>query len=327
MRHSRLPFLLCLPLALLVLQGCGRSAVDLGDNGGSSTAANTIRVEGSDTMVNLAQAWAEEYNKTHPDVSIQVSGGGSGVGIASLIDGVADMANASRKMKEKELQRAEENTGRRPQEVVVGLDALAVYVHPSNPLESISIEELAEIYGDGGKLESWSALGVDNAGCSSDEITRVSRQNNSGTYHYFREAVLGKQRDFKLGSIDQSGSKDVVALVSRTPCAIGYSGMGYKTEAIKWLKVSEKKGEPGVEPGVETASDGTYAIARPLQIYTLGEPTGPLKDYLDWIMSDAGQQIVLDLGYVPLKMPGSAGVSSEDAAADSGSTPEATTQE
>ncbi len=304
MSRCKLVVMICLPLFVVACLGCGTRRNNPNATGGSGSQQNTIRVEGSDTMVNLAQAWAEEYNKTHPEISIQVSGGGSGVGIASLIDGVADMANASRKMKAKELARAEENTGSRPQEIVVGLDALAVYVHKNNPLESISLPELAEIYGDGGKLESWSALGVDNVDCDSGEITRVSRQNNSGTYHYFREAVLGKQRDFKLGSIDQSGSKDVVALVSRTPCAIGYSGMGYKTDEIKWLKVSQEKGQPGVEPGVATAADGSYAISRPLQIYTLGEPTGALKDYIDWIMSDAGQQIVLDLGYVPVKMPG-----------------------
>jgi phosphate transport system substrate-binding protein len=262
-----------------------------------------IRVEGSDTMVNLAQAWAEEYNKMHPEVSIQVSGGGSGVGIASLIDGMSNMANASRKMKDKEMRRAEQNTGKRPQEVVVALDALAVYVHKDNPLQSISLDELADIYGDGGKTTHWKQLGVNNAACKSDEITRVSRQNNSGTYHYFREAVLGEDRDYKLGSIDQSGSKDVVALVSSTPCAIGYSGMGYRTDDVKWLKISKEKGEPGVEPSVESAADGSYPIARPLQIYTLGEPTGALKAYIDWILSDEGQQIVLDLGYVPIKRP------------------------
>ena len=269
-------------------------------------------------MVNLAQAWAEEYKKVRPEVSIQVSGGGSGVGIASLIDGVCQMANASRKMKETELKRAEENTGKRPQEIIVGLDALAVYVHQNNPIDTISLPELAEIYGDGGKIESWSALGIKNAGCASDEITRVSRQNNSGTYHYFREALLGNKRDFKLGSIDQSGSKDVVALVSRTPCAIGYSGMGYKTDDLKWLKVSKAKDQPGIEPSVATASDGSYPIARPLHLYTLGKPAGVLKEYIDWILSDAGQQIVLDLGYVPLKSgsPETAAADDADAPAD-----------
>lgn len=280
-------------LLILPTASCSRSPSD-------ASAKTTIRVEGSDTMVNLAQAWAEEYSKIHPDVSIQVSGGGSGVGIASLIDGVADMANASRKMKEKELKRAEQNTGQRPVEFVVGLDALAIYVHNDNPMETISLEELAEIYGDGGAVTTWKQLDVDNSGCASDEITRVSRQNNSGTYYYFREAVLGKGRDFKLGSIDQSGSKDVVALVSQTPCAIGYSGMGYKTDDVKWLTVAGKKGEAGVEPSVASSKDGSYPIARPLLIYTKGEPTGAIKEYLDWIMSPAGQKVVLDLGYVPV---------------------------
>lgn len=303
MSHVSMIGLVGASLCVLALGGCNSGGTGSGGQGSSGSQEKTIQVEGSDTMVNLAQAWAEEYNETHPDVSIQVSGGGSGVGIASLIDGVADMANASRKMKDKELQRAEANTGKKPKEFVVGLDALAVYVHKDNPIESITLAQLAEIYGDGGKIETWSGLGVKNTACRSDKITRVSRQNNSGTYHYFREAVLGDARDYKLGSIDQSGSKDVVALVSRTPCAIGYSGMGYKTDDIKWVKVSVEKGQPGIEPSVATAADGSYPIARPLQIYTLGEPTGVLKDYIDWIMSDEGQQIVLDLGYVPVNPP------------------------
>jgi phosphate transport system substrate-binding protein len=204
-------------------------------------------------------------------------------------------------MKAKELARAEENTGQQPQEFTVGLDALAIYVHKDNPLDSISIEQLAEIYGEGGSITKWSQLGVENSACASDEITRVSRQNNSGTYHYFREAVLGNQREYELGSIDQSGSKDVIALVSRTPCAIGYSGMGYKTDEVKWLRVrSGSDEEVGVEPSVASAADGSYPIARPLLIYTLGEPTGAIKDYLDWILSPAGQKVVLDMGYVPV---------------------------
>lgn len=280
--------------ALCSVPGCSRSS------GPSTGGGVVIRVEGSDTMVNLAQAWAEAYHKSHPNVSVQVSGGGSGVGIASLIDGVTDIANSSRKMRDKEMKLAQQNLGFAPHEFIVGMDALAVYVHKDNPLETISIEELAEIYGDGGSITKWSQLGIKNEACNSDEITRVSRQNNSGTYHYFREAVLGEARDYKLGSIDQSGSKDVVALVSRTPCAIGYSGMGYKTSDVKWVKVSRKKGEPGVEPSVEAAKTGEYPIARPLYIYTRGEPTGPVKEYIDWILSDVGQKIVLDLGYVPV---------------------------
>lgn len=279
------------------LAGCEKKRSSSSENSDGSTV---IRVDGSDTMVNLAQAWAEEYNSLHPEISIQVSGGGSGVGIANLINGESDFANSSRKMKDKERERAKSKTGQEPVEFVVGLDALAIYVHNENPLDTISLDELAEIYGDGGRTTKWSQLGINNPACSSDEITRVSRQNNSGTYVYFREAVLGKDRDYKLGSIDQSGSKDVVALVSRTPCAIGYSGMGYKTDGVKWVKVSLKKGEDGVEPSVSSAKDGSYPIARPLLIYTVGEPTGAAKEYLDWIRSPAGQKVVLDLGYVPV---------------------------
>lgn len=297
-------------LALSTFGGCG----------GGEKDAMTIRVEGSDTMVNLAQAWAEEYRKVRPDVSVQVSGGGSGVGIASLIEGVADMANSSRPMKDKELDLAEQNTGRKPVEHIVGQDALAVYVHPDNPIDTISLEELADIYGEGGKTEKWSDIGIANDACANGEIIRVSRQNNSGTYAYFREAVLGKGKDFKLGSMDQSGSKDVVALISSTPCAIGYSGMGYKTDDVKWLKVTAKKGETGIEPSVASASDGSYPIARPLYIYTSGEPEGELKEFLDWIKSPAGQQVVLDLGYVPVgDLPGDATDSDDADSADADS--------
>jgi len=273
------------------------------DKGGGqgSGAKQTIVVDGSDTMVNLSQAWAEAYTKAHPDVHIEVAGGGSGVGISSLIGGKVNMANSSRKMEEKEIAKFKEaNGGKEPKEYQVAIDALAVYVNPQNPIEQISQEELAEIYGDGGKIDKWAQLGVKNTACASDEITRVSRQNNSGTYAYFREHILGKKRDYKQGSIDQSGSKDVVALVAKTPCAIGYSGMGYKTPDVKWLKVSKKKGESGVAPSIETALDGSYPISRPLFIYTPGEPTGAVKDFIDWCNGPEGQKIVKDVGFVPL---------------------------
>jgi phosphate transport system substrate-binding protein len=246
-------------------------------------------------MVNLAQAWAETYREKRGDVSVQVLGGGSGVGITSLINGTCDMANASRKMNDKELQDAVEKHGVEPVEHIVGYDALAVYVHKDNPIDSISIEELAGIYGVGGDITNWSQM----EGGADLEITRVSRQSNSGTFHYFREAILGEERDYKLGSVDQSGSKDVVALVSKTPGAIGYSGMGYATPDVKMLKICEKKGDPGVAPTVENAVSGDYPITRPLHIYTLGEPEGATAEYLAWIMSKEGQDVVRELGYVP----------------------------
>jgi phosphate transport system substrate-binding protein len=255
-------------------------------------------VEGSDTIVNLAQAWAEQYHRKHTYMSVQVQGGGSGVGIASLTDGNCDMANTSRQITQKEARRIEANRGAKPVEHVVGYDALAVYVHKDNPVDALCLEELAEIYGEGGSIINWSQVGGKDL-----EITRVSRQNNSGTYVYFREAVLGADREYKLGSIDQSGSKDVVALVSKTPGAIGYSGMGYATPDVKMLKISKTKGGEAVAPSVESARDGSYPITRPLYIYTVGQPAGSVKAYLDWILSPEGQQVVKDMGYVPVGKP------------------------
>ena len=271
-----------------------------GGNGSSSpTSEVVIRLTGSDTMVNLDQAWAENYKKVKPDVSVQIAGGGSGVGIAGLIDGILDIAASSRKMEPAEIDRATTSAGGAPQEFVVGLDALAVYVHDSSPLKEISIDELAEIYGDEGKLASWSQLGVRNPACPSDEIIRISRQNNSGTFAYFREAVLGRTREFQLGSVDQSGSKDVVALVARTPCSIGYSGMAYAAPGVRSVAIAKKKGDKAVPPTVESALDGTYPISRPLYFYSRGTPTPPVKEFIDWTLSDAGQTILQDIGYVP----------------------------
>jgi len=178
---------------------------------------------------------------------------------------------------------------------------LAIYVHKRNPLESISLEELADLYGEEGKLTKWSELDVPAGTPGTDKIIRINRQSGSGTYFYFREAVLGKGKDMKLGSVGANGSKDAVSLISRTPAAIGYSGMGYATDEVKMLKVSRRRGEPGVAPTVENARSGAYPITRPLQIYTIGEPTGPVKEYLDWILSPEGQEIVFQLGYVPLE--------------------------
>jgi phosphate transport system substrate-binding protein len=288
--------LLLAGLGLMVCPGCGGIEDD------TSSPQTIIRVEGSDTMVNVAQAWAERYHATNPDISVQVLGGGSGVGIASLTDGNCDLANSSRDISEKETAAIRAKRGQDPKEHIVGYDALAVYVHPANPLDAISLEELAEIYGDGGKTKNWSQLGIDHRSHGRDVIVRVGRQNSSGTYTYFREAVLGKKRDFMLGSIDRSGSKDVVALVARTPQAIGYSGMGYAMPGVvKMLRVSKRRGEPGVAPTVPNARNRSYPLTRALQVYTVGEPDGPAADYLQWMTSPPGQRIVVELGYVPMR--------------------------
>ncbi|MBI4605895.1 MAG: substrate-binding domain-containing protein [Planctomycetes bacterium] len=182
----------------------------------------------------------------------------------------------------------------------MGYDALAVYVHKDNPLEEISLEQLKEIYGDGGRISKWSDLGVKVPACAGDRLVLVSRQNNSGTYEYFREHVLGSKGNYKLGTIDQSGSKDLVKFVGSTPCAIGYSGMGYKTDEVKFLKVKQGNG-PAILPSVAAVHDGSYPISRPLYMYTLGDAAGDIKVYIDWVRSDAGQKVLSEIGYVPLK--------------------------
>jgi phosphate transport system substrate-binding protein len=264
----------------------------------NTEARTLIQNKGSDTLVNVAQAWAEAYGKIDPEVAVAVSGGGSGTGIASMINGTVDIANSSREMKESEIKDAEKQ-GQHPVEHVVGYDALAVFLHQDNPLKSLTIAQLADIYGRKGKATKWTDLGVQVPGCKNQEIIVVSRQNNSGTYAYFREAVLGKNK-YRMGTLDMHGSKDVVDLVEKTPCAIGYSGLAYATDHVKLACIS-KEGAACVSPSVETASDRSYPVARPLFMYTNGEPQGAVKAYLDWIMSDTGQCIIMEKGYAPMK--------------------------
>jgi phosphate transport system substrate-binding protein len=203
-------------------------------------------------------------------------------------------------MKDSEIELARQN-GNEPIEHIVGYDALAVYVHPDNPMDRVSIETLAGVYGEDGTTEKWTDIGIEVPGCKGQEIVRVSRQNNSGTFAYFRQAVLGRDRDLKLGSRDMHGSKDVVDLVQNTACAIGYSGLAYATETVKMPCIESEDGESCVAPSVDSAVDGSYPIARPLYMYTLGEPTGAVKEYLDWIFSDEGQCIINDKGYAPAR--------------------------
>ena len=264
----------------------------------SAYARTEIQNKGSDTLVNVAQAWAEAYQKVKPDVAVAVSGGGSGTGIASLINGTVDIANASRKMKDKEIKLAKKH-GQNPVEHTVGFDALAVYINNANPVTELSIAQLREIYGRKGKSTRWTDIGIEVPGCQGQQIVVVSRQNNSGTYAYFRKAVLGKKGKFRQGTLDMHGSKDVVDLVEKTPCAIGYSGLAYATDHIKTVCIQD--GDTCVSPSVKTASDNSYPIARPLLMYTNGAPAGEVKEYLDWVLSDIGQCIISDKGYAPVR--------------------------
>jgi phosphate transport system substrate-binding protein len=280
-------FLFLFPL----LTSCG------GSEGSESSATTTIVNVGSDTMVNLALAWAEAYHELHPEVSVSVTGGGSGTGIAALINGSTDVANASRQMKEEEREEAEQQ-GDSPVEHVVALDAIAVVVNPSNPVDRLSIPHIADIFT--GRTTNWQELGGEDR-----PIVLASRESNSGTYVYFLENVV------RLGDSDNEDlfspealllpSSEVIGLeVAQNPNAIGYDGLGYVTEAQKTLDVGVDEHGPFVPPTIETVNDGTYPVARPLYMYTVGEPTGAIKEYLDWIRSAEGQRIVAELGFVPL---------------------------
>ncbi len=283
--------LLVLALALITSTGC---------SGGDRQDRTLVQNKGSDTMVNLAQAWAENYRRVRPEVGIAVSGGGSGTGIAALINGTVDLANASRDIKPEEQESIRKANGKTAVEHVVAFDAVVFYVHDDNPLTGLTIEQIACIYGEGGACENWSQVGVEVPGCEGQTIIRVSRQSNSGTYEFVRDHVLGKERDFKLGSRDMQGSKDVVDLVAHTPCAIGYSGLGYATVAVKAICVSGKTGEPCVTPTIDAARSKVYPLSRPLYMYTLGEAAGSIQGYLEWIRSADGQRIVGENGFVPM---------------------------
>lgn len=281
--HSVLTGLVCL---LVLLAGCGKKA----------TTKVSIKNKGSDTLVQVAQAWAEEYGESNADVSVQVSGGGSGTGITALINGTVDIANASRAMKAKERKQLEDK-GLEVHEYIVGFDGIAVYTHKGNPIESITLEQLKGIYAEGGEFSDWSEVSEQYSG----EIQRASRQNNSGTYSFFRDVVCGKGGEFKQGANSLSGSKEVVEFVMTTPLGVGYSGMGYKTEEVNWLKVAKAADAEAFEPTPENVLSKDYPIARPLYLYTAGEESPETKAYIEWIMGSAGQSVVASQKFVPLQ--------------------------
>jgi phosphate transport system substrate-binding protein len=249
-------------------------------------------------MVNIVQAWAEAYRNVDPSTSVEVSGGGSGIGFAALINGTCDIAASSRRLLPEEMKRMKATYGSEPREFIVGYDALCIYVHPTNPINEISLQQLGEIYREGGKIDKWSDLGVRLA--KGNNIVRVSRQNNSGNYHFFREVVIGMGRDFKLGTRDMNSSKDVIELVARTPTALGYASLGYAMEQVKVLKLSRTEAERAVAPSSRTIVNGTYPLAHPMMFYTRSSPPNDVQRFVQWTMSAAGQEIVERNGYGPL---------------------------
>jgi len=288
LRNPALPALLAAALALLLL-GCSRS---------KQPEKTVIQNAGSDTMVNLAQAWAEEYATVEPGVSVEVSGGGSGTGIAALINGTVDIANASRAIKVEEKDKAQAN-GIEPVEFIVARDAIAVIVNPHNPVNQLSLPQLSAIYS--GQITNWREVGGEDR-----PIVLLSRETNSGTHVYFLEHVLrlGSSTDKTLFSPDtllMPSSEGIGAEVRQNPNAIGYDGLGYITEDMKTLAVARDENGPYVLPTVATVNDKTYPIARDLYMYTRGQPEGAVKEYLDWVLGEAAQKIVAELGFVPVR--------------------------
>jgi phosphate transport system substrate-binding protein len=278
---------------VLFLGGCG-------SNGSSQSKSQVVTIDnkGSDTMVNLALAWAEQYQKVHPEVEIAVTGGGSGTGIAALINKSVDITNASRLITADEKAAAEKN-GVNPIEFTVARDAIGVIVHPDNPVSQLTRQQLSDIFS--GKITNWKEVGGEDR-----PIVRLSRESNSGTHVYFLEQVvrLGDSKNktlFSPTTLLLPSSEVIVSEIRQNPNAIGYDGLGYIPKDLKIIAVAKNPGDPYVLPSIETVNNKSYPIARDLYMYTPGQPSGAIKDYIDWILGDQAQAIVAEQGFVPIK--------------------------
>lgn len=268
----------------------------------NSPASTYIQNKGSDTIVNLALLWAEEYQHVQPEVRISVTGGGSGTGITALMTNTVDIANASRAIKPEEIKEAQSN-GFVPIEYIVARDAIGVIVHPSNPVNKLTLDQISKIYQ--GLIDNWSEVGGEDR-----PIVRTSRESNSGTHVYFLETVirLGDKNNksfFSDTTLLLPSSEGIISEVSDNPNAIGYDGLGYITDEVKLIAVAKDAKSEYVLPSVESVNDNRYPVSRDLYMYTHGEPTGAVKEYLNWIHEADAQKIVADSGFVPIKVPGS----------------------
>ena len=281
--------------AVLLLAGCsGRSAESAS---APPPKASSIQCVGSDTLVNLVLAWAEAWMTAHPEQRISVTGGGSGTGIAALVAGTVDIANASRAMSAGEIEDARRN-GIEPVRHVVALDAIAVVAHPSNPVSGLTLEQVSAAYT--GRITRWSGLGGEDR-----PLVLLSRESNSGTYVYFLEQVIRLGRKdakdlFSPETLLMPSSEGISTEVRQNRNAIGYDGLGYVTDDQKTIAIAREPGAPFVLPSAATVIDGTYPVSRPLFMYTAGEPEGGVREFLDFVTGD-GQRLVTDLGFVPLQ--------------------------
>ncbi len=286
-------------LLFVLISSCSQAS-EITPGSSDTSQVSTIVNKGSDTLVNLALAWAEKYQQLYPNVEISVTGGGSGTGIAALINKTVDIANASRQIKTEEIQQIKAN-GVNPIEYVVARDAIAIIVNPENPVNQLTIQQLSDIYS--GKINNWKEVGGDNR-----IIVRLSRETNSGTHVFFLENVirLGDPNNKALFSTDTlllPSSEGITAETSDNPNAIGYDGLGYVTPEVKVIAVGSKPDRPYVLPSADTVNNGQYPIARDLYMYTNGQPTGAVADYINWIMTPEPQAIVVQLGFVPIVKP------------------------
>ncbi len=284
-------------LSMAASYGCsgGHDRSEPASAGGGPARGAALSVKGSDTMVILAQRWAEGYMQRHEGAVVQVSGGGSGTGIASLLGGTADIANASRPMSDRERTTLAAERHAEAVEHRVALDALAVYVHGDNPIASLTLAQLASVFR--GQITNWSELGG-----ADRPIVLYSRENNSGTYAYFKEHVLDGA-DFAATAQTLPGTAAVINAVSRDAGGIGYGGIGYST-GVRAVPIAGDDGAP-IAPSMENATSGRYPLSRFLFMYTAGAPTGTAADFIAFVGSAEGQQLVEEAGFYPLPRPSS----------------------
>ncbi|MBF0385146.1 MAG: PstS family phosphate ABC transporter substrate-binding protein [Candidatus Omnitrophica bacterium] len=258
---------------------------------------NSIQIKGSDTMVNLGQAWAEKFIEDNPGAFVAVTGGGSGTGFSSMISGTCDIAMSSRNIKEKEIALAK-GKGINPNEIKVGLDGLAVVVNPNNPVDKLTLGQLSDIFT--GKITNWKDVGG-----KEEKIVILSREVNSGTHVYFKEHVLRKndsksQEELAPSALMLSSSQAIADEVAGNSSAIGYYGMGYISSKQKAVSVAQSPESEFIKPTVENVINGSYPISRPLLLYTNGSAQGFVKIFVDFVLSAEGQKIVLETDFVPV---------------------------
>ena len=254
-------------------------------------APKKITIKGSDTMVILAQKWAEVYMKAHPEVVLQVTGGGSGTGISALINGSTDICDASRPMKQSEIDKLKDRYGSLGIEIPCAKDGITVYLNESNPVKELSIKQLSGIFS--GKTKNWKEVG----GPDSD-IKLYGRENSSGTYVFFQENVV--KGDYATSCQTLPGTAAVVNAVKNDKYGIGYGGAAYAV-GVKRCAVKKDDKSTAYPASAETIKNGTYPISRYLYMYLRNRPTGEIKNYIDWILGPEGQKLVVDLGYFPVK--------------------------